>query len=256
MLNNSDSRPIGVFDSGLGGISVVREIGRLLPNENIIYIGDNLNNPYGTKSKDEILRITLDVVDRLIKMNVKAVVIACNTATSAAVRILREKYNIPIVGMEPAIKPAVMENKGGTIGVMATISTLKEKKFQNNMDKFKDISNIYKIPTQELVELVENDIFSGDEINRVLDKHFYEYRDIKFDAIVLGCTHFIFLKDSISDYFKGIKIYDGNEGTVNRLKNLLMRDDILNYSNQMGKLEIIFTRENDKFKRRAIDLMK
>lgn len=256
MLNNSDSRPIGVFDSGLGGISVVRDIGRLLPNENIIYIGDNLNNPYGTKSKDEILKITLDVVDRLISMNVKAVLIACNTATSAAVRILREKYDIPIIGMEPAIKPAVMENKGGTIGVLATVSTLKEKKFQNNMEKFKDISNIYKIPTQELVELVENNIFSGDQINRVLDKHFYEYRDIRFDAIVLGCTHFIFLKDSISDYFKGIKIYDGNYGTVNRLKDVLISYNILNSGEQMGRLEIIFTKENEKFKQRAIDLMK
>lgn len=254
-MSSSDNRPIGVFDSGLGGISVLKDIIKILPNENIVYLGDNLNNPYGTKTKEEILNISLEAGNKLIEYGVKAIVVACNTATSAAINELRKIYSIPIIGMEPAIKPAVMGNKNGRIAVLATISTLKENKFNSNMEKYQKISNIYKIPTQELVELVENDIIDGPEIKKVLDSYFNKYSDISFDAIVLGCTHFIFLKREIYKYFDGIKIYDGNIGTVNRLKDLLVKGDILNLDGIKGNLQMIFTKDNSRFCQMATQLI-
>ena len=136
------NQPIGVFDSGLGGLSVLSELWKLMPNEKYIYLGDSKNAPYGTKSEQEVKKYTEENIIKLIDMGVKAVVIACNTATSVAANELREIFSIPIIGIEPAIKPAAENHKGGNIIVMATPMTLKKEKFNNLMNSYNDISNI------------------------------------------------------------------------------------------------------------------
>ncbi len=222
----SNCAPIGVFDSGMGGVSVVNTIREVLPHENILYFGDSLYAPYGTKPTEYVRKRVEQIVNYLISNRVKAIVIACNTATSTSANILRDKYEIPILGMEPALKPAV-EDGNKSIAVLATELTLKEKKFSKLMSRFSDV-NIYRTPASELVNLVENGIVSEKNVHKALDVAFKGLNVERIDAIVLGCTHFIFAKKYIETYPKlNAKIYDGNTGTALHLKKILSERDML-----------------------------
>lgn len=221
------SRPIGVFDSGLGGVSVLRNMHALLPSEDFIYYGDDKNAPYGTKPEEEILRLAIDDVSFLLEKNVKAIVIACNTATSAAAKHLRETLSIPVIGMEPALKPASLQRKNGIIGVMATPATLKQKKFRILYEKYGE--HAMPIPCPGLMEFAEKGILDGEEIDsflkNLLDPYLSRY---PIESIVLGCTHYVFLKSAIQKAMPGIRLYDGNEGTAKQLKRVLLERDWLN----------------------------
>lgn len=219
--------PIGVFDSGMGGVSVVHSIHQLMPNENILFLGDSKYNPYGLKSKEEITERCIKICDYFIQQHVKAIVIACNTATSACVPLLREKYDVDIIGMEPALKVACEQGNHQKIAVWATPFTLKEKKFSHLMKRFEDEHDIYKVPCPKLVQIVEEDELDNDIIvNAALEEYISQAQDV--NSIVLGCTHFIFyknlLKNKVSD---SVHIVDGNEGTANHLKDLLAEKDLL-----------------------------
>ena len=227
---------IGIFDSGLGGVSVLYEAMKKLPEEKYIYYGDSKNAPYGTKSKEEVIELSRKICDYFISRNVKAIIIACNTATSAAVNILRKEYDIPIIGMEPALKPAVKAFPYGNIVVMATEMTLREEKFKNLIVHHGGKNNIYKIPAPKLVELIElGDMKSNDIKNEI--KNLLNGIE-KIDCLVLGCTHYVFLKKIIEEIFdKDFDIIDGNKGTIVNLKNILIEKNLLNKGN--GKVEII-----------------
>ena len=192
-MDNS-KKAIGVFDSGLGGISVLRDLKELMPNEDFIYFGDSAYAPYGVKTKEQITERCVEIIDFFISKGVKAVVIACNTATSASANYLRKKYkNLPIIGMEPALKVATQGVKNNNIVVMATPLTLKEKKFETLMHKFRGNNKVVKMPCPKLVEIVENDLL--DDKNIVIDQLKDYYKDVNMDnldSVVLGCTHFIF----------------------------------------------------------------
>lgn len=213
------SRPIGVFDSGLGGVSVLRNMSALLPKEDFIYFGDDKNAPYGTKSEEEILRLAIDDTSFLLQKNVKAIVIACNTATSAAANHLRETLSVPVIGMEPALKPASLNRKEGVIGVMATPATLKQKKFRLLYEKYGD--HAMPIPCPGLMEFAEKGILSGEEIDVFLNKLLAPYRKYPLESVVLGCTHYVFLKAAISKALPGVILYDGNDGTARQLRRVL-----------------------------------
>ena len=160
---------IGVLDSGLGGLSVLREAIKIMPNENFIFFGDSKNAPYGVKSVEQVKKLTFDVVEYLLSRGVKGIMVACNTATSAAVAELRIKYpNLPIVGIEPALKPAVNNSKDGKILVMATPMTLKEAKFHKLLDRYRDKREIEPVPCGGLMEYVEQGILEGDELDDYL----------------------------------------------------------------------------------------
>ncbi len=217
-----NSQPIGVFDSGLGGLSVVRSIRKLLPNENIVYFGDSANAPYGTRTKAEVALLSSNVVNKLLEFKVKAIVIACNTASSAAGALFRSDLDIPIILMEPALKPAVEAFPEGKILVLATAMTLKEEKFQRLYQSYPD-AKVDLMAAGELVEVVENNNFSQTE---AVLKELNVARD--YDAVVLGCTHFVFLEKEIQQYFKAATIIDGNLGTAKHLKNILQQADMLN----------------------------
>ena len=201
LINNN--APIGVFDSGLGGISVLRDLKELMPNEDFIYFGDSAYAPYGVKTKEQITERCVEIIDFFISKGVKAVVIACNTATSASANYLRKKYkNLPIIGMEPALKVATQGVKNNNIVVMATPLTLKEKKFETLMHKFRGNNKVVKMPCPKLVEIVENDLL--DDKNIVIDQLKDYYKDVNMDnldSVVLGCTHFIFYRDYLNQFF-------------------------------------------------------
>lgn len=236
--NMASNAPIGVFDSGLGGISVVREIRREMPNEHIIYFGDSANAPYGTKTPEEVRRLSFAIVERFIAMGVKAIVIACNTATSAAVDDLRATYDLPIISMEPALKVACDRGHGlpQRVIVAATPLTLREKKFTALMHRFSADNTIYRQPCPDLVEIVEHDqLEDHDLVMATLHRYFDVYDLDTIDSVVLGCTHFVFYRD----YFRELlpastAIIDGNEGTVRHLHDLLEASHELAASDAQG----------------------
>ncbi len=233
-----DNRPIGVFDSGIGGISVLSELIKVLPNEDFIYFGDSANAPYGTKSEDEILTLSESCINILFKYNVKAIVIACNTATSVAAKTLREKYaDIPIIGIEPAIKPAVLSRRNARILVMATPMTLKKEKFKNLMDSFSDKANIIPLPCAGLAELIEKGDFDNGKIDNYLKNLFLPFKNEKIDCIVLGCTHYPFVSNNIRSCFSSdIQIFDGGKGTAEETKRRLTINKLCNSENHKGNV--------------------
>lgn len=238
-LINKDSY-IGVFDSGMGGVSTLIELKKIMPNEKFYYFGDSQNAPYGPRQSDDITNLSLNVADILYKKNIKAIVVACNTATSVAIKSLRDKYkDIPVIGVEPAVKVAV-DAGGKNILVMATQTTIREKKFKQLTEKFKSSSTIQSIACPELVQIAENDLINDSElcINQ-LNKYFKQFDMSQIDAIVLGCTHFIFYKNYIREIL-GYKhlIVDGNLGTAIHLRNELSKRNLLSKSDENG--EIVF----------------
>lgn len=244
-----DARPIGVFDSGIGGISVLRNLRAALPGEDFIYYGDDANAPYGTKPEDEILRLAENDVKFLTDFGVKAIVIACNTATSAAAKTLRERMTLPIIGMEPALKPASAMRKNGVVAVLATPATLRQQKFQALMEKYGE--HAISVPCAGLMEFVERGEIKGEKLDGFLEETFKPYRDTEIDAAVLGCTHYVFLKDAIARALPGVPLVDGNEGTARQLKRVLEEKGLLNDGNT-GSVRLYTSGDGEKL----IPLMK
>lgn len=211
---------IGFFDSGVGGISVLHEARRLLPNENFLFYGDNLNAPYGPRPLEEIRALSAAAIEKLLARDVKALVIACNTATSAYAEIIRaQRPDLPIVGMEPALKPAHFARHGGQVIVLATDATLRLEKFERLMALYG--SDVICVVGAGLVELVEGGKAHSPEAEAQIRKLLSPYADRQIDAVVLGCTHFPFLRGPIQRMFPQARLFDGREGTILRLKYLL-----------------------------------
>ena len=221
----NSSAPIGVFDSGLGGISVVREIRRGMPHERIVFFGDSAHAPYGTKTPEEVRDLSFHIVDDLVAQGAKAIVIACNTATSAAAAELREHYDLPIIGMEPALKVACDRGHGERqhVIVAATPLTLREHKFAALMHRFEAEHTIHPQPCPELVRIVEHGELDDDDlVMRTLHRYFDGYDLDTIDSVVLGCTHFIFYRDYFRELLPdSVEIIDGNAGTVHHLDVVL-----------------------------------
>jgi glutamate racemase len=243
-----EDKPIGFFDSGVGGISVLKEAVKLLPKENFVYFGDSENAPYGVKSVEEVRKLTFAAVDFLVNKNVKAVVVACNTATSAAIKDLRREYEgIPIIGIEPALKPAVEFNRKGKILIMATPMTLAERKFSSLMKKYEEDAEIQPLPCPGLVELIESGVTEGPLIEDYLRRKLEPFLEGGIAAVVLGCTHYPFIKGSLRNVMKkDTPIIDGSKGTAMQLKRELTRYGIMNRRNNRQMIEICNSSANPK----------
>lgn len=230
--------PVAVFDSGVGGISVLREMVRLMPQENYYYFGDSIHAPYGTKQPEEIRRLTLENTAHMEERGMKALVVACNTATSASITALREKYtDIPVVGIEPAVKPAVMEKKHPRVLVMATPMTVRAVKFRNLLERFEDRASVIPLGCPGLMEFVEAGKLEGPELEAYLHKLLYPYLSGGIDAVVLGCTHYPFLKAAIAKVLgEGPHILDGSQGTARELKRRLTEMDLLTGRTEKGQV--------------------
>ena len=210
--------PIGVFDSGLGGLSVLGAATALLPNESFIYFGDNRRAPSGDKPPEVVLRHAEDVTDKLLSLGCKAIVIACNTATSVAAQPLRKQLSLPVIGMEPALKPASLLPGAGRILVLATRLTLSQEKFNRLMARYG--RDAVAVPCPGLVELVEAGETEGARVDALLARLLSPYRDEGCKAVVLGCTHYVFLRRSVERVFgSGVPVIDGNAGTARQQQN-------------------------------------
>lgn len=228
--------PIAVLDSGVGGISVLRELIKIMPNEDYIYYGDSKNVPYGTKSKEEVRALTIRCAERLFEQGAKGLVVACNTATSAAVRVLREMYPyIPIVGIEPAVKPAALCMEHPTVLVMATPMTIHENKFHLLMEKYRDQAEIIPLPCPGLMDFIERGDLDGEDLRKYLQDLLYLYTDNRVDAAVLGCTHYPFARKQIQEVLGDkVRIFDGGAGTAREMRRRLAEKGLLRETGYEG----------------------
>ncbi len=236
--------PIGVFDSGVGGISVLREMVRLLPKEDFYYIGDSIHAPYGTKSIEQIQQLTLGHAEDMVQRGVKALVIACNTATSAAIVPLRKRYaDIPVIGIEPALKPAVLSRKAPTVLVMATPSTVRGEKYKELMDKYASKARIIPLGCDGLMEFVEAGVLEGEALEQCLRKLFAPYRQERIDAVVLGCTHYPFVQGAIRRALgQEVLMLDGSVGTAKELRRRLAQKHWLREDAHAGQVTFHMTK--------------
>ena len=235
---------IAVFDSGVGGISVLRQLRKLMPGEKYVYFGDSANAPYGTRPTEEVRALTLAAAEMLMaQYSVKALVVACNTATAAGIENLRKQYpDLIVIGIEPALKLAVDRHPAGTIGVMATQVTLREEKFDHLMHRFDSTCQVVKIPAPGLVELIESGRGDSGEAQDFLHNLLDEYVG-KLDALVLGCTHYPFVKRNISAILgPQVEILHGGRGTARETKRRLDMADLLREGT--GSVEIINSAQN------------
>ena len=228
---------IGFFDSGVGGITVLHEALCQLPTESYLYYADTQHVPYGTKSKGEVRQRIFEAVEFMANEGMKALVVACNTATSIAINELRSKYSFPILGMEPAVKPAVEINCTRRVLVLATPLTLQEEKYKNLVTKLGHAHIIDGVALPELVEYAENFVFEQHIILPYLREKLSDYNLDNYGTVVLGCTHFPFYKEIIRELFSGdTAIIDGNKGTVSYLKKVLENKNLRTNLGQCGNV--------------------
>lgn len=255
MIKQEDA--IGVFDSGLGGISVLRELVNQMPNENYIYYGDSAYAPYGEKSKDQIRERCLWICEFLISQGVKAIVIACNTATSACVDELRTRYPyLSIIGMEPALKVAVNDKIDQNVRVLATKFTLAADKFQNMVKTYETQHHIEQVACPKLVSLVEQDqLMIQDVVMPILNTYIKGWETL--DSIVLGCTHFVYFKQMIKDITQHkVNIIDGNDGTIKHVQSILQTKNLLNAQTCQGFIRIFNSSDDQQLLSLSDNLLK
>ena len=251
----SSTRPIGMFDSGVGGISVLREAVRLMPGERFLFYGDTKNAPYGTKTREEVLSLSRNVVKTLLDRGCKAILIACNTATSAAAATLRAEYaDLPIVAMEPALKPASLLHRDGVVLSLATPGTLSGEKYAHLYSLYGQ--GVVSLPCPGLMEFAERGELSGENLHAYLENLFLPYSRQHVEAVVLGCTHYVFLKQAIGAFFPGVPLIDGNEGTVRQLIRRLAEKELLAPSDALGGVELLSSGGDDavKIMKRLLDM--
>lgn len=218
MVNNN---PIGLFDSGIGGTSIWKEIHQLMPLEDTIYLADSKNAPYGQKPKDEIIALSIKNTEYLLNLNAKIIVVACNTATTNAIKYLREKYDNQFIGIEPAIKPAANHSETHTIGILATQGTLNSELFHNATLNFPNTKIIEQIG-HGLVPLIEEGKRNSKEIKELLQSYLKPMIDANIDYLVLGCSHYPYLIPQIKKILpKKIKIIDSGDAVANQTKRVL-----------------------------------
>ncbi|MDG1476758.1 MAG: glutamate racemase [Vicingaceae bacterium] len=234
--------PIGIFDSGLGGLSICKEIMKLLPNESIIYLADSLNAPYGEKTKDEIIQLSIKNTELLLSLNCKAIVVACNTATTNSIATLRKQFDVPFIGIEPAIKPAALQTKTRKIGVLATEGTLKSELFLSTSEQFRDRIELIEVKGENLVRFIE--IGDIKKTKPLLKKYLSPMVEAGVDSIVLGCTHYPFLIPLIKEIIpENILIIDSGEAVAKQTEVILRAENLLN--KEVTQKKNVFYTNND-----------
>lgn len=234
-MHDSKQRPIGVFDSGVGGISVLQHIHALLPNEQLLYVADSKYAPYGNKTPAEIQARCIEIADFLVNHHVKAIVVGCNTATAAAIDMMRERYALPIIGMEPAVKSAATASKNGIVGVLATTGTLKSAQFAGLLESY---GRNVKIITQAcvgLVECVERGELQADTTMQLIQQYCQPLLDEGADTIVLGCTHYPFVRPLIEQVVgEEVSLIDTGAAVARQLQKRLAMLNLLASDNKVG----------------------
>ena len=252
-MTNPCDKPVGVFDSGVGGISVLRHIHALLPNEHLLYAADSLHAPYGSKTPAEIRARCFALADFLIAREAKALVVACNTATAAAISALRSHYSIPILGMEPAVKPAAAASHNGVVGVLATVGTLKSAQFAALLASYGHKVRVVTQACVGLVECIERGELSAVSTKALIESYCAPLLAAGADTIVLGCTHYPFVRELIHEVVgDGVSLIDTGEAVAKHLKRRLHDKSLLAPFQQQGQV-CFFTNSPDSNNRQVIE---
>jgi glutamate racemase len=237
---DKSSNPIGLFDSGVGGTSIWKEIHSLLPDEDTIYLADSRNAPYGQKTKDEIIELSFKNTEFLLEQNCKIIVVACNTATTNAIKELRSKYSVPFIGIEPAIKPAAMRTKTQTIGILATKGTLNSELFHKAVLTYSNINIIEQVGFG-LVSLIEDGKLESTEMTNLLGEYLTPMIKANIDYLVLGCSHYPYLVPQIKKILPdSIKIIDSGEAVAKQTQKVLEEYKLLNKSGKKRPAGILY----------------
>ncbi len=240
------NHPIGVFDSGIGGTSILREIVKLLPKEDIVYLADSKNAPYGERSKEAILALCKKNVDWLLAAECKLIVVACNTATTNAIESLRKDYNIPFIGIEPAIKPAALKSQTHIIGVLATKGTLSSQLFHKTAELYSKNTTIIEVVGKGLVEYIESGDFDSINLRHLLKSFLDPLIEANIDYLVLGCSHYPYLIPLLKKIVpKRIQIIDSGAAVAIQTKQVLADKNLLNTVNMNVKVQF-YTNFNKK----------
>ncbi|MGB0892670.1 MAG: glutamate racemase [Flavobacteriaceae bacterium] len=246
MLAALNKNSIGIFDSGIGGTSIWKEINAILPLENTIYLSDSKNAPYGNKSKQAILDLSIKNTEFLLQKGCKIIVVACNTATTNAIKVLRELYDVPFIGIEPAIKPAALQTKTNTIGILATKGTLNSDLFEKTSNTINQKIIIKEIIGKGLVELIENGKLYSKEMTELLSSYITPLIKQNADCLVLGCTHYPYLIPQIRELVGNkIQIIDSGEAVAKQTKFVLEKQQLVNKSNLINSHQF-FINKNRK----------
>ncbi|MBT8296451.1 MAG: glutamate racemase [Gramella sp.] len=225
----NDSRPIGIFDSGVGGTSIWKEIHQLLPSEKTIYLSDSKNAPYGIKTQKEIIDLSIKNTEKLLKLNCKLIVVACNTATTNAIKVLRSIYNLPFIGIEPAIKPAALKSRNKAIGILATRGTLASELFAQTSELYARDIKIIEVEGNGLVELIETGKKESKEAMILLERLLKPMLEARIDYLVLGCSHYPYLIPLLRKILPAdVQIIDSGEAVAKQTKNILSQNKLLN----------------------------
>ena len=242
-MNNN---PIGLFDSGVGGTSIWKEIHQLLPYENTIYLADSLNAPYGNKSKEEIISLSIKNTELLLEKGCKIIVVACNTATTNAITVLRGRFRVPFIGIEPAIKPAALQSKSKSIGILATKGTLNSELFSLATKEFTKDIMITEVIGEGLVPLIEKGALLSSEISSLLEKFLKPMLEHNIDHLVLGCSHYPYLIPQLAKLLpNNIKIIDSGEAVAKQTKSILLENNLLREASNQPIIQFI-TNSSDR----------
>ena len=227
---------IGMFDSGIGGLNTLEAVKKLLPNENILYYQDSINNPYGEKTDEQLQTITSNIVDYLQEKGVKEIIVACNTATTRCIKYLRNKYkDIIFIGTEPAIKVAT-DNNYQNILLLATPATVNSDRVKELINNKITTQNIYLQEAEGLANAIEEN--NKEKIKEILINKLNKYKDKNIDAVVLGCTHYSFVEKEIKEILENITLIDGNDGVARQAKKMLEDNNLLENNNTIGTITI------------------
>ncbi len=231
-------KPIGIFDSGVGGTSIFKEIRTLLPAEDVVYLADSANAPYGNKTKAEILALSVKNTEHLIQRDCKLIVVACNTATTNAISTLRATYKIPFIGIEPAIKPAALNTKTKAIGILATKGTLTSELFHKTTDLYSQGLTVIEQEGEGIVPLIEDGKINSAEMRALLEVYLKPMLNASIDHLVLGCTHYPYLIPMLNDMLpKHVKIIDSGQAVAKQTLSVLKQEGLLNTTLNRGKSE-------------------
>lgn len=229
-------KPIGLFDSGIGGTSIWKEVVKLLPQENTIYLADSKNAPYGEKSAEEIIALSIKNTEFLLSKGCKIIIVACNTATTNAIDYLRANYSVPFIGIEPAIKPAALYSKTGAIGILATKGTLTSKLFEKTANEYTKTITTIKQDGEGLVPLIEAGKLNSNELNALLEKYLKPMLQFNIDHLVLGCTHYPYLIPQIKNIVgEHVKIIDSGEAVAKQTKAIIEKHGLSAPLSNTGK---------------------
>lgn len=249
-----NNQPIGFLDSGVGGLSVVKEVMKKLPKERILFVGDSARNPYGNKSKEEVIQYSRELSHFLLKKGIKMLVVACNTATAAALDVLQAELDIPVIGViKPGSQSAVTQSHKDVIGVIGTVRTVESAEYFNQIKGLNPSADVHSLAVPKFVEIVENNDLTSDYARSVIESELHELKKTDIDTLILGCTHYPLLAELIQDYLgEDIRLIDPAIATTQLIEDYLTKHQLLNSNQEESKDSIFYTTaKTEKFEKIA-----